>query len=75
MTWREWALKYLSQERDSLVGRIGLMEAGRIWFGETRDGVSTDITAELIERDKANLAELERIIAEAAAPNEGEAHG
>jgi len=67
MTWREWALKYLTEERDELKTRIDLMESGRIWFGETVNGVRRDTTEELIERNKKNLAEIERIISEAEA--------
>jgi hypothetical protein len=70
MTWREWALKYLTEERDELRSRIAVMESGRCWFGEMRGGKRVDVTAELIERNRKNLEEIEQIIADAeAAPD------
>jgi hypothetical protein len=69
MTWQEWALTYLTEERDDLKNRIEMMESGRVWFGETRNGERRDVTSELLERNRKNLAEIERIIAEAESAN------
>ena len=67
MTWREWALKYLTEERADLRQRTDVLESGRCQIFEMREGHRVDVTSEAVERNKVNLAEIEKIIAEAKA--------
>lgn len=61
MDWHD----YLRRKRTDYLRDIELLEAGRIGTHEMRDRRLVDTTDKSIERCRANVAEIERILAKA----------
>jgi hypothetical protein len=58
-------LNYLANERAEKLHQIDALGSGLVQLHMTTEGVRRDITAERLERLKADVAEIEQILREA----------
>lgn len=59
----DW-LNYLADERKEKLEQLEVLSSGRVQLHMTTNGVRKEITEERIEKLKADIAEIERILAE-----------
>jgi len=64
IAWRDDAVDTIRDLRKEKLLRIEFLTSGRNGFYEARDGQMVDVSAELVEKLKTEVAELEQLLGE-----------